>query len=47
MKCMKLSDGGIVLFIDELHMTLIGAGAGGQALDASNTFWNLHLPEAN
>ncbi|KAH7577134.1 hypothetical protein JRO89_XS01G0210000 [Xanthoceras sorbifolium] len=31
----KQSDKGIVLFIDELH-TLIGAGGGGQALDAAN-----------
>ncbi|KAK3183886.1 hypothetical protein Dsin_031172 [Dipteronia sinensis] len=31
----KQSDRGIILFIDELH-TLIGAGGGGQAIDAAN-----------
>lgn len=31
----KLSQGSIILFIDQVH-TLIGAGAGGQALDAAN-----------
>ncbi|KAL3507331.1 hypothetical protein ACH5RR_032713 [Cinchona calisaya] len=31
----KKSNGEIILFIDELH-TLIGAGSGGQALDAAN-----------
>lgn len=31
----KEADGNIIIFIDELH-TIIGAGAGGQALDAAN-----------
>ena len=31
----KASEGEIILFIDEAH-TLIGAGAGGQALDTAN-----------
>ena len=31
----KASEGEIILFIDEAH-TLVGAGSGGQALDAAN-----------
>ena len=32
---MKESDGKIILFIDEIH-TVVGAGASGGSLDASN-----------